>query len=46
MHKEIFTFKRAKKGRFHKHEWDLLVKPIIHRWGRFVEEHVIQETED
>ncbi|KAI0345197.1 hypothetical protein BDW22DRAFT_1009332 [Trametopsis cervina] len=42
VHKEIFTFKRAKRGRYNKREWDLIVKPIIHKWGQFVEDHVVQ----
>ncbi|KAI0094083.1 hypothetical protein BDY19DRAFT_902747 [Irpex rosettiformis] len=46
MHKEIFAFQRPQKGRFHKHEWELIVKQIIHKWGRFVEEHVVQESKD
>lgn len=44
VHKEIFTFKRPTKGRFKKHEWELIVKQIIHKWGRFVETHVVQES--
>ena len=41
IHKEIFTLERAPKGsKFYQREWELLVKPIIEKWGRFVEEFV------
>ncbi|KAI0702314.1 hypothetical protein BC835DRAFT_1264087 [Cytidiella melzeri] len=46
VHKEIFAFKRARKGRFSKREWELIVKPIIHKWGQFVEDHVVQEGQN
>ncbi|VDC07825.1 unnamed protein product [Peniophora sp. CBMAI 1063] len=36
MHKEIFTFERA-KGRYDDREWELIVKPVIEKWGMFVE---------
>ncbi|KII89231.1 hypothetical protein PLICRDRAFT_108997 [Plicaturopsis crispa FD-325 SS-3] len=39
-HKEIFTFKRATRGRYAGKEWELLVKPIIEKWGAFVEAYV------
>lgn len=38
MHKEIFEFKRWKYG--NGREWDGLVKPVIERWGKFVELYV------
>jgi len=38
MHKEIFEFERWKRGQGR--EWDDLVKPIIERWGKFVELYV------
>lgn len=37
-HKEIFEFKRWKRG--NRREWDGLVKPVIERWGKFVELYV------
>jgi hypothetical protein len=39
-HKEIFTFTRIEKGKYKAKEWELIVKPIIEKWGKFVEEHV------
>ncbi|KAJ6608628.1 hypothetical protein B0H10DRAFT_2067458 [Mycena sp. CBHHK59/15] len=39
-HKEIFTFTRVKKAPYKSKEWEGIVKPIIERWGQFVEEHV------
>ncbi|KAJ7460995.1 hypothetical protein B0H11DRAFT_2057698 [Mycena galericulata] len=39
-HKEIFTFTRVKKGPYKGKEWESIVKPVVERWGRFVEEHV------
>lgn len=38
MHKEIFTFTRVQKGKMKECEWNLIVKPVIERWGRFVDE--------
>src|SRR5258708_10769662 len=38
VHKEIFEFKRWKRGKGR--EWDGLVKPVIERWGKFVELYV------
>ena len=37
MHKEIFSFLRAKKGEFKGREWEGIVKPVIEKWGLFVE---------
>ncbi|KAH7927086.1 hypothetical protein BV22DRAFT_1007776 [Leucogyrophana mollusca] len=39
MHKEIFTFRRPKKGQFEGREWDLIVKPVIEKWGKFVADY-------
>lgn len=36
-HKEIFTFERATKGRYKGKEWESIVKPVIEKWGGFVE---------
>jgi len=38
VHKEIFEFKRWTRGKGR--EWDGLVKPVIERWGKFVELYV------
>ncbi|KAF9483880.1 hypothetical protein BDN70DRAFT_903994 [Pholiota conissans] len=40
MHKEIFEFKRWTKGKYRGKEWEQLVKPVIERWGKFVELYV------
>jgi len=40
MHKEIFEFWRWKQGGNTGKEWDNLVKPVIERWGKFVELYV------
>lgn len=40
LHKEIFTFKRVVKGKYTHKEYDLLVKPVVEKWGRFVREYV------
>ncbi|KAI0318420.1 hypothetical protein OF83DRAFT_1115990 [Amylostereum chailletii] len=39
-HKEIFSFERVTKGRYKGREWDLIVKPVIEKWGGFVEAYV------
>ncbi|KAJ6547015.1 hypothetical protein B0H19DRAFT_1032435 [Mycena capillaripes] len=39
-HKEIFTFTRVKKGPYKGKEWEGIVRPVVERWGQFVEEHV------
>ena len=40
VHKEIFSFARAQDGPYKKKEWDLIVKPVIEKWGSFVEQFV------
>ncbi|KIJ44199.1 hypothetical protein M422DRAFT_168651, partial [Sphaerobolus stellatus SS14] len=40
IHKEIFTFKRVKKGKYKNAEWERIVQPVIAKWGRFVGELV------
>jgi len=39
-HKEIFEFQRWTSGRNKGKEWDNIVKPVIERWGKFVELYV------
>ncbi|TFY81131.1 hypothetical protein EWM64_g2886 [Hericium alpestre] len=39
-HREIFTFERVKAGRYRGKEWDLIVKPVIEKWGGYVEAYV------
>ena len=40
VHKEIFEFERWKRGKNTGKEWELVVKPVIERWGKFVELYV------
>ena len=40
VHREIFTFSKAAKGKYKGKEWDLIVQPAIAKWGKFVEQHV------
>lgn len=35
-HKEIFTFKKVKKGKLKGKEWESIVQPIIQKWGGYV----------
>ncbi|OJT10886.1 hypothetical protein TRAPUB_12602 [Trametes pubescens] len=39
VHKEIFTFPRA-TGRYKGKEWEDIVRPVIEKWGGFVETYV------
>ncbi|KAL7283041.1 hypothetical protein ACG7TL_002465 [Trametes sanguinea] len=39
VHKEIFTFPRA-TGRYKGKEWQEIVRPVIEKWGGFVEAYV------
>ncbi|KAF7967780.1 hypothetical protein HWV62_33007 [Athelia sp. TMB] len=40
IHKEIFPITRAKTGHYKDKEWELIVKPVIERWGEFVRKFV------
>jgi hypothetical protein len=40
VHKEIFEFRRVEKGRYKGKEWESIVKPVIEKWGGFVEGYV------
>jgi hypothetical protein len=40
IHKEVFEFQRWKNGKYRGKEWELLVKPVVERWGGFVELYV------
>ena len=35
-HKEIFTFKKVRKGKFKGKEWESIVQPVIQKWGGYV----------
>ncbi|KDQ12363.1 hypothetical protein BOTBODRAFT_113261 [Botryobasidium botryosum FD-172 SS1] len=37
VHKEIFTFSRIKAGKLKGKEWESIVRPVIEKWGGFVE---------
>ncbi|KAI8999026.1 hypothetical protein BD414DRAFT_408075 [Trametes punicea] len=39
MHREIFTFPRA-TGRYEGKEWEEIVRPVIEKWGGFVEAYL------
>ena len=39
-HQEIFVFKKPKTGPYKDQVWEKLVRPVIERWGKFVDEHV------
>lgn len=39
-HNEIFEFRRWEKGANQGKEWERIVKPVIERWGKFVELYV------
>ncbi|KAF8556949.1 hypothetical protein OG21DRAFT_1436234 [Imleria badia] len=39
VHREIFAFPRPEKGWYTGKEWDLIVKPVIEKWGGFVKEY-------
>jgi len=39
-HQEIFSFERVIEGRYKGKEWEDIVKPIIEKWGGFVEAYL------
>ena len=36
VHREIFEFQRFERGPLVGKEWDMVVKPVIEKWGKFV----------
>ncbi|KAL1677029.1 hypothetical protein EV122DRAFT_215066 [Schizophyllum commune] len=40
IHKEIFEFVRVRKGKYKGKEWESIVKPVIEKWGAFVDAYV------
>jgi len=40
LHKEIFTFTRVESGKLKNKEWDMIVHPVIEKWGKFVEQYL------
>ena len=39
-HREIFTFQRATDGELKGREYELVIRPIIEKWVKFVQEHM------
>lgn len=39
-HQEIFSFERVVEGRYTGKEWEDIVKPVIEKWGGFVEAYL------
>lgn len=39
-HQEIFSFERVVEGRYRGKEWEEIVKPVIEKWGGFVEAYL------
>ena len=39
-HQEIFSFERVMGGRYKNKEWEEIVKPVIEKWGGFVEAYL------
>jgi hypothetical protein len=39
-HREIFSFERVTEGRYEGNEWEDIVKPVIEKWGGFVEAYL------
>lgn len=39
-HKEIFTFERFKKGKYKGKEYEVIVKAVVEKWGKYVEKYV------
>jgi hypothetical protein len=39
-HQEIFSFERVTEGRYEGKEWEDIVKPVIEKWGGFVEAYL------
>jgi hypothetical protein len=40
VHQEIFPFVRVTEGRYKGKEWEDIVKPVIEKWGGFVEAYL------
>jgi hypothetical protein len=39
-HKEIFRFRRTPDAPYAGKEWDMIVDPIIKRWGKFLAQYL------
>ncbi|TRM62760.1 hypothetical protein BD626DRAFT_548577 [Schizophyllum amplum] len=40
IHKEIFEFVRVSHGKYKRKEWESIVRPVIEKWGAFVDAYV------
>ena len=40
MHREIFDFERFPKGKNFRKEWGNVVRVVIEKWGKYVEEYM------
>jgi hypothetical protein len=40
VHKEIFTFTRFSTGPHRGKEWEKVIRPVIEKWGGYVEAHL------
>jgi hypothetical protein len=40
VHQEIFSFERVTGGRYKGKEWEDIVKPVIEKWGGFIEAYL------
>lgn len=45
VHQEIFEFTRIKSGKYKGREFELIVKPVIERWGKFIDEYYTGASE-
>ncbi|CAE6498252.1 unnamed protein product [Rhizoctonia solani] len=44
IHRKIFVLERAMSGELKGREWELVVKPIIEKWGNFVTAHASKKV--
>ncbi|OAX40339.1 hypothetical protein K503DRAFT_623933 [Rhizopogon vinicolor AM-OR11-026] len=42
-HQEIFSFRRVEEGDLVGKEWEVIVKPVIRKWGEFLKDHFAEE---
>ncbi|KAF9501162.1 hypothetical protein BDN71DRAFT_1439440 [Pleurotus eryngii] len=39
-HREIFDFVRVKQGKYRNREWEMIVLPVIRKWGQFTAKYL------
>lgn len=39
-HREIFDFVRVKQGKYRNKEWEMIVLPVIRKWGQFTAKYL------